>query len=130
LPSKGEIMNQKKTTPVKRTLAVTGFIAFLLGLVIAILAGLLAPENPYIVMMLVLLGVLIGFLNITTKEILPLLLATIALVVVGDVFSPIKMLGIGSILDNMLRLLATLMAPAAVIAAVKALVTIGFPKDE
>jgi hypothetical protein len=123
-------MNQKKTTPVKRTLAVTGFIAFMLGLVIAILAGLLAPENPYIVMILVLLGVLIGFLNITTKEILPLLLATIALVVVGDVFSPIKMLGIGSILDNMLRLLATLMAPAAVIAAVKALVTIGFPKDE
>jgi len=123
-------MNQRKTTSAKRTLAVTGFIAFMLGLVIAILAGLLAPDNPYIIMILVLLGVLIGFLNITTKEILPLLLATIALVVVGDVFSPIKMLGIGSILDNMLRLLATLMAPAAVIAAVKALVTIGFPKDE
>ena len=123
-------MSQEKTTSMRRGLAVTGFIAFMLGLVIAILAGLLAPENPYIVMVLVLLGVLIGFLNITTKEILPLLLATIALVVVGDVFSPIKMLGIGSILDNMLRLLATLMAPAAVIAAVKALVTIGFPKDE
>jgi hypothetical protein len=123
-------MSQEKTTSMRRGLAVTGFIAFMLGLVIAILAGLLAPENPYIVMVLVLLGVLIGFLNITTREILPLLLATIALVVVGDVFSPIKMLGIGSILDNMLRLLATLMAPAAVIAAVKALVTIGFPKDE
>lgn len=123
-------MSQEKTTSMRRGLAVTGFIAFMLGLVIAILAGLLAPENPYIVMVLVLLGVLIGFLNITTKEILPLLLATIALVVVSDVFSPIKMLGIGSILDNMLRLLATLMAPAAVIAAVKALVTIGFPKDE
>ncbi|MBM3166731.1 MAG: hypothetical protein FJZ83_05795 [Chloroflexi bacterium] len=123
-------MSQQKTTPIKRTLAITGFIAFLLGLVIAILAGLLAPDNPYIIMILVLLGVLIGSLNITTKEILPLLLATIALVVVGDVFSPIKMLGIGSILDSMLRLLATLMAPAAVIAAIKALVAIGFPKDE
>ncbi|MBM3154593.1 MAG: hypothetical protein FJ008_04590 [Chloroflexi bacterium] len=122
-------MSQQETTPLKRTLAITGFIAFLLGLVIAILAGLLAPENPYIIMILVLLGVLIGSLNITTKEILPLLLATIALVVVGDVFSPIKMMGIGSILDNMLRLLATLMAPAAVIAAIKALVAIGFPKD-
>jgi hypothetical protein len=116
------------TTPMRRALAMTGFIAFLLGLVIAILAGLLAPENPIIILILVLLGILIGSLNITTREILPLLLATIALVVVGDVFSPIKMLGIGSILDNMLRLLATLMAPAAVIAAIKALVAIGFPK--
>ena len=116
------------TTPTRRALAMTGFIAFLLGLVISILAGLLAPENPTIILILVVLGILIGSLNITTREILPLLLATIALVVVGDVFSPIKMLGIGSILDNMLRLLATLMAPAAVIAAIKALVAIGFPK--
>ena len=115
-------------TPMRRALAMTGFIAFLLGLVIAILAGLLAPENSIIILILVILGILIGSLNITTREILPLLLATIALVVVGDVFSPIKMLGIGSILDNMLRLLATLMAPAAVIAAIKALVAIGFPK--
>ena len=116
------------TTPMRRALAMIGFIAFLLGLVIAILAGLLAPENPTIILILVILGILIGSLNITTREILPLLLATIALVVVGDVFSPIKMLGIGSILDNTLRLLATLMAPAAVIAAIKALVAIGFPK--
>ena len=115
-------------TPMRRALAMTSFIAFLLGLVIAILAGLLAPENSIIILILVILGILIGSLNITTREILPLLLATIALVVVGDVFSPIKMLGIGSILDNMLRLLATLMAPAAVIAAIKALVAIGFPK--
>lgn len=121
-------MSQEPTTPMTRALAMTGFIAFLLGLVIAILAGLLAPANSIIILVLVFLGVLIGSLNITTREILPLLLATIALVVVGDVFSPIKMLGIGNTLDNMLRLLATLMAPAAVIAAIKALVAIGFPK--
>ena len=107
----------------------TGFIAFLLGVVIAIHAGLLAPENSIIVLTLVILGILIGFLNITTRETLPLLLATIALVVVKDVFAPINMLGIGKILDNMLRLLATLMAPAAVIAAVKALWAIGFPQE-
>jgi hypothetical protein len=124
-------MNQEPatpTTPMRRALAMTGFIAFSLGLVIAILAGLLAPANSIIILVLVFLGILIGSLNITTRDILPLLLATIALVVVGDVFSPIKMLGIGNILDNMLRLLATLMAPAAVIAAIKALVVIGFPK--
>lgn len=78
---------------------------------------------------MVVLGIIIGLLNITAKEIMPLLLATIALIVVGGVFEPIKTLGIGSILDRMLRLVATLMAPAAVIAAIKALVAVGFPRD-
>jgi hypothetical protein len=111
-------------------LAKIGFWAFILGLALAIVFGIISPNNPTIIVILVILGVIIGLLNISAKEMTPLLLATIALIVVGGVFEPIKTLGVGSLLDNILRLLATLMAPAAVIAAVKTLVAIGFPKDK
>jgi len=112
-----------------KVLGIIGFIAFVIGLIIAIIAGIVAPESGTIIIILVILGIIIGFLNISSKEIVPLLLAVIALVVIGGVFEPIKLLGIGKILDQILRLIAVLMAPAAVIAAVKALVSVGFPKD-
>ncbi|MBM3148512.1 MAG: hypothetical protein FJ008_04595 [Chloroflexi bacterium] len=112
-----------------KALGIIGFIAFILGLVIAVVAGIFAPQNSVVILVLVLLGVIIGLLNITSKELIPLLLATIALIVVGGVFAPITTLGIGKYLDQILSLVATLVAPAAVIAAVKALWAVGFPKD-
>lgn len=112
-----------------KALGIIGFVAFILGLVIAIVAGALGWQYDWVILVLVLLGIIIGVLNITSKELIPLLLATIALVVVGGVFAPIKTLGIGGILDSILSLVATLVAPAAVIAAVKALWNVGFPHD-
>lgn len=112
-----------------RVLAIIGFAAFVVGIIMAIICGIIAPENPTVILVLVILGIIIGALNVTSKEIMLLLLAVVALVVVGGVFEPIKLLGIGSILDQILRLFAILMAPAAVIAAVRALVSVGFPKD-
>jgi hypothetical protein len=112
-----------------KALGIIGFIAFVLGLVIAIIAGALGWQYDWVILVLVLLGIIIGALNISSKEMIPLLLATIALIVVGGVFAPIKTLGIGSILDGILSLVATLMAPAAVIVAIKALWAVGFPKE-
>jgi hypothetical protein len=115
-----------------RALAIVGFIAFALGLLLSIIFGI-APINDsvlnIIIIILIVLGLIIGFFNITAKEILPLLVAIIALVVVGSVFEPITLWGIGPVLDRILGLLATLMAPAAVIAAIKVLVSVGFPRD-
>jgi len=113
---------------VNKALGIIGFGAFVLGLLIAIVCGIVAPTNPVVILVLVLLGIIIGVLNITAKEIMPLLLAAIALIVVGGVFEPIRVVGIGAILDNILKLVATLVAPAAVIAAVRALWSVGFPK--
>lgn len=110
-----------------KALGIIGFAAFILGIILAIIFGIVAPTNYWVIVVLVILGIIIGFLNITSKEIMPLLLATIALIVVGGVFEPIAVLGIGIIVDNILKLVATLMAPAAVIAAVRALWSVGFP---
>ncbi len=110
-----------------------GFWAFIVGLVIAVVVGIMAALGmaasfmSAVIIILIILGLVIGFLNITAKEILLFLVATIALIVVGGVFAPLKTLAIGMILDNILALIATLMAPAAIVAAIKALWAVGRP---
>ena len=118
-----------------KALNMVGFIAFIVGLIIAVVVGLLAAfgvmdmGNTAIIIILLILGILVGILNISKEEMIPMLLATIALIVVGGVFAPLKIAAIGAILDNIVSLLATLMAPAAIIVAVKALIAVGFPRD-
>ena len=112
-----------------KMLGMIGFWAFIIGLVLSIIGGIVAPQNAVIVLILVILGLIIGFLNITAKEMMLFLVATIALVVVGGVFEPLKVMGVGAILNNMLGYVATLMAPAAVVAAIKALWAVGKPGD-
>ncbi len=102
-------------------MAMVGFWAFIIGVVLAIVGGLVAPQNAIIIIILVIIGLIIGFLNVTAKEVTLFLVATIALLVAGGVFEPIKLLGIGTILNNMLGYIAIMMAPAAVVVAIKAL---------
>jgi hypothetical protein len=114
-------------------LGIIGFWAFILGLVIAVVFGIMAALGmalgamPAIIIVLIILGLVVGFLNITAKEILLFLVATIALIVVGGVFAPLNIFAIGNILDGILALVATLMAPAAVVAAIKVLWAVGKP---
>ena len=110
-------------------LGMVGFWSFIVGLLIAVVCGFVAAANPVVIIVLIVLGIIIGFLNITAKEVPTLLLATIALIVVGNVFSPLNMLDIGKILGNVLSYVATLVAPAAIIAAIKALWSVGKPGD-
>jgi hypothetical protein len=110
-------------------LSMIGFWAFIIGLIVAVVAGILMPQNQIIIIVLIILGLIIGFLNITAKEMLLFLVATIALIVVGNVFAPLKTLMIGAILGSMLSYVATLMAPAAIVAAIKALWAVGKPGD-
>lgn len=115
-----------------KVFATLGFIAFAIGLLLAIIFGILdLPDGimNIVVIILLALGIIIGLLNITAREMLPLLIAIIALLVVGNVFEPISAFGIGHVLDKILNLIATLMAPAAIIAAIRILVAVGFPKD-
>src|SRR4030042_2897661 len=104
-----------------------GFWAFIVGLVIAVIGGIIMPANSVIIIILIILGLIIGFLNITSTETILFLLAIIALVAVGNVFAPLTALGIGKILGAILGYVATLMAPAAIMAAIKALWKVGKP---
>ncbi|UCH50720.1 MAG: hypothetical protein JSV54_06805 [Chloroflexota bacterium] len=111
-----------------------GFWAFVVGLVIAVVVGIMSALGmagaglmSAVIIILIILGLVVGFLNITAKEILLFLVATIALIVVGGVFAPLSTFGIGAMLDAILALIATLMAPAAIVAAIKALWAVGRP---
>jgi hypothetical protein len=106
-----------------------GFLAFIIGLVLAVIGGFLSAQNTAIVVILVLLGLIIGLLNISAKEIILFLVATIALIVAGGVFAPLTLMNIGKYLDHILGYVATLMAPAAVVVAIKALWAVGKPGD-
>jgi len=55
--------------------------AFLIGVVLAIVAGFITASWPAIV--LAILGLIVGFLNISAKEVLHYLVAVIALLVIG-----------------------------------------------
>jgi hypothetical protein len=125
-PRRVDSMKNKKTMPV------IGFLAFALGILIAVVFGVFPfTQNiiDTIIVILIILGVIIGVLNITAKEIVPLLVAIIALIVVGRVFEPITYFGIGEILNRILMLISTLMAPPAVIAAIKTIFHVGFAED-
>jgi hypothetical protein len=110
-----------------RVVGLVGFWAFIVGLIISVIAGLVLPGNAIVVLILVILGIVIGFLNISPKETQALLLAAIALIVVGNAFAPLKFLGIDTMIAGILAYITVLVAPAAVIAAIKTIWAIGKP---
>jgi hypothetical protein len=109
--------------------AKVGFWAFIIGLVLALVGGLIAPHNATVVVILVVLGLIVGILNITGRETMLFLVATIALIVASGAFAPLSIGSIGAKLDDMVRLIATFMAPAAVVASIKAIWAVGKPGD-
>ncbi|MEM4625431.1 MAG: hypothetical protein QXJ28_01530 [Candidatus Pacearchaeota archaeon] len=91
---------------------------FLLGVVIAIIAGIAMPNDGTIVGILVVLGIIVGLLNITEKESVNFMLASVALLVAGNAtFSALPAIGI--VINHILAYIGAFVAPAAVIVALK-----------
>ena len=88
---------------------------FLIGVAIAIVLGFLMPESSLVASILVIIGLIVGLLNITSKEVLPFLLATIALAVSAATFELIPYVGL--YLKYILNYILMLVAPAAVVVA-------------
>ena len=118
--------------------AVIGAAAFFVGMIIAVICGAVLDwrDNGVVVLILVILGVVVGALNITGKEIIPFLIAAIALVVVGiaggsfTALDHIKAIdGLGRALDAIVNLIAVFMVPAAVINAVRVVIELARPGE-
>lgn len=111
-----------------------GHYSFIIGVIIAILAGILgaagfidAGMEGTLAIILVVLGIIIGFLNITEKEVYNFLIAAVALLVTGAAsleLLPVIGVYLGPILTN----IATLIAPAVIIVALKAVIDLGKKK--
>ena len=103
------------------------FILFCLGLVLAVVGGLALPANVIVSMVLAIFGLIIGVIYVVgAKEINTLLLATIALLAMTAALSPI--LAIGEAITGIVLNFAALMAPVALVAAIKALLQIGLQR--
>ncbi|PIU21648.1 MAG: hypothetical protein COT15_01240 [Candidatus Diapherotrites archaeon CG08_land_8_20_14_0_20_34_12] len=113
-----------------------GSIAFILGVLLAIVAAvggsLVAEYMGYVTLLLVVLGLIVGFLNVSDKELIPFLVATIALMSVGNatllpldaVLNPL-----GTYLQGIVSQIVVFVAPAAIILALKAIYVMGKTVD-
>jgi hypothetical protein len=92
--------------------------AFLIGVILAIIIGLFPNAGTSAMMTtLVVVGILIGLLNVADKEVTPFLLSGVVLVLVSQ--AGIAMLSRIPYVNGILMALLTIFVPATVIVAVK-----------
>jgi hypothetical protein len=112
-----------------RTLGMISFGLFILALVLCFVGGIVEPSHTTITAALASAGVVIGVIySMSSKEINVLLLAVIALLAAAAAFVPITDLWEGEIVTGIIQNFAALMAPVALIAAIWALLKIGWQK--
>jgi hypothetical protein len=116
----------------KKTWGIISLALFCIGLALSVIGGLVFPANATAAMVLVIIGLIVGIIYVIFdkegKQINTLLLATIALLAMTAAFTPIAIMGVGKMVTSMLLYFAALMAPVALIAAIRALVKIGLSK--
>ncbi|MFA5993090.1 MAG: hypothetical protein WC796_05275 [Candidatus Pacearchaeota archaeon] len=109
-----------------------GSWAFLIGVILALVLGIYtgvtgAALTSYWILILVIIGLIVGFLNITGKETTPFLLSGVVLIIAsalgGGVFARAEgaVLGInlGLVIGNILGTLMAIFVPATIIVAIK-----------
>jgi hypothetical protein len=102
-----------------------GSWAFIIGVIIAIIVGIFSGGvgSPVTTTVLIVLGLIVGFLNVTGRETTPFLLAALSLVLVsrfgGDVLGGVAT--IGPYIQGTLGALMTFVVPATIIVALKAI---------
>jgi len=105
--------------------------SFIIGIVVAVILGILSGVGVvlgttalnWLTLLLVVLGLIVGFSNVTKKESTPFLIAAMALLIAntaGLVNINTLIPYLGSILEGIVTYLLVVVAPAALIVAVKA----------
>lgn len=98
-----------------------GSWSFLVGIVLAILVGLGVGVSltPTVTAVLALLGLIVGLLAVSSKDVEPFIMATVVVLLAAfvgkEVLSVVTLVNLGSVLDA----IVALMVPAAVIVALK-----------
>src|SRR3989344_1280168 len=103
-----------------------GPTAFIAGVVIAVLGGLFSSMamqyQAWIGLVLVALGLVVGFLNVKDKETTPFLVAAVALMASSPIAGWMYLndiANIGTVIQQVLGYVGMFVAPAAVIVALK-----------
>ncbi len=111
------MVQQEKTSLV-------GSWAFLVGVVLAILASFL-PMQQWMAITLVLIGILVGILNITAREAMGFLQASAILVIVTALTNANDVFGVlGPWAPGILDALLLVFVPATIVVALRAVFTL------
>jgi len=102
--------------------------SFILGLILAILAGFI--NATWIPIVLFVLGLIVGFLNITSEQSTEFLVAVIALLLVGMSGLQISLLSqeISVTVQLMLNNFVSFIAAAGLVVAIKSILAVAAPK--
>lgn len=112
-----------KNSPIE----IFGTWTFVIGFVIALILGLfnkLAVNSTSLLWALLIMGIIVGLLNITSHEIIPFLIACIALMLTGTVVQQIPLLWLKNSISNMV----IFVLPAVIIASIKAVLALASTK--
>lgn len=106
--------------------------AFLIGLVIAVLASFITAGASYVPFALLVLGLIVGFLNVKDKDSTKFLIALIALIILGvGSVNALSILSWGSLqtyLQTILGNFITFVAAAGLIVALKTVIEVSEKK--
>ena len=109
-----------------------GAWAFLIGVLLALGVGILSfgTLNPFILAVLVILGLIVGFVNVSAKDVNTFLMTSVSLVIVSFAgiqgIRGVELIGIqiGRIVSSTLGALLVLLVPATIVVAIKGLFSI------
>ncbi len=97
--------------------------AFIIGLVIAVIAGFITGYTEIILLVLFILGLIVGFMNIRDKDLIKFLVAAIALLALG--VSSISVLAVLAVVSTYLNAILgnfiSFVSAAALVVAIKAI---------
>jgi hypothetical protein len=93
--------------------------AFIAGIVLAVLAGLLVVGVTWVAWVLAILGLVVGFLNVSTKQPQGFLLPAVALALSASAVRSLP--GVGFVLTNILANAVAFIGAAMLVVAVRAL---------
>ena len=100
-----------------RGVDIVGKWAFLIGVILAVVLGLFDPVMGNWAIVLVIIGLIVGLLNVTDKEVAPFLMSGAVLIIAsalgGSLMSDMPY--VGAVLDALLAVFV----PATVIVAIK-----------
>lgn len=110
-------------------LDIVGKWAFIIGLIIAILAAFTGTlvQATTVLLILFILGLLVGFLNVTKKDVTQFLVAIIALGVAAGSLGAIAILGVTltTYVTDILRNFVVFVGAAGLVVAIKAILVTG-----
>lgn len=107
--------------------AAIGRLAFIIGIVIAILAGF--TKIPSLSIILFVLGLIVGFLNISEKESVPFLVAVATLLLVGLAGGQLRLVSLSPVIASILGNFIALTAAAGLVVAIKQVLNLGRPQS-